>query len=405
VIEKEKMKPEFFKKKLKNGLTVIFEKRNLPVVSVSASVRFGSIFETEKNKGISHLMEHLMFKGTKKRSQQEIAGEVEKKGGILNAFTSEEVTSYWNKLPSKYLQTAIEIPSDLIVNPQFDPVEFEKEKNVVIEEIKMYRDNPSYHVNDKIKEMLYEKPFGMSIAGNEEIVRNLGREEAIKLFNSVYTSDSMILAVVGDADFDYVCKLGDKLFPTKTRKLAEFIPVKKNAEMTEERKGIDQSHFVFGFHVPVLGNREKYDYEVAGAWLFGGMSSRLFQEVREKRGLAYSIKGDFDLGKNYGYCMISAGTLKEKIKEIKEIILKEIKDLKNLGKKDFDECREQLIGSRKLAEEDSSNVMNSLMMEEISGKAEEYYRYEERINSVKLEDVRKLAKLKAFSSFSLIPKI
>lgn len=394
----------FYKKKLKSGLTILFEKRDLPVVSVSASVKYGSAFESEKNKGVSHFIEHLMFKGTKTKSQEEIAKEIEKKGGILNAFTSEEVTSYWNKLPSKHLGSGIKIASDLILNPKFDAIGFEKEKNVIIEEIKMYHDIPTYYVQDKIKALLFEKPFGMSIAGKEEIIRKLTRQEVIKLFKSVYTVDSMILSVVGDADFGEICEQAEKIYPATRRKLIQHNPIKKNSKLTEKRAGIDQAHFVFGFHAPNLSDIKRYDYEIAGAYLFKGMSSRLFQEIREKRGLAYSVRGEIDMGKNYGFGIIYAGTLKEKIKEIKEIILREIKALEKLDRKDFDECKEQLIGMKNIDEEDSSNVMNALMIEEAAGNAEEYYRYEERINAIKLEDVRSLSKLKAYSSFSLVPK-
>ena len=398
------MKPQFYKKRLKNGLTVLFEKRNLPVVSVSSSIKFGSAFENEKNKGIAHFIEHLMFKGTKNRNQEEIAREIEKKGGILNAYTSEELTSYWNKLPSKHLSSGIQISSDLILNPKFDATEFEKEKNVIIEEIKMYHDNPAFYVPDKIKYLLYKKPFGMSIAGTEKIVRNISREEAVNLFDSVYTTDSMILCVVGDADFEEICEFGEKLFPQRKRRLIEYNPVKINSELVEKREGIDQAHFIFGFHTPFFGDIRKYCYELGAAYLFEGMSSRLFQEIREKRGLAYAVKGNFDLGGNYGYCTIYVGTLTKKISEIKKIILKEIKNLKNLKKIELDECKEQLIGAKKLFQEDSSNVMNALVMEEINGKAEEYYLYDERINSVKLEDVKKISKIKSFSSYCLIPK-
>ncbi|PIN77248.1 hypothetical protein COV15_02785 [Candidatus Woesearchaeota archaeon CG10_big_fil_rev_8_21_14_0_10_34_12] len=395
---------EFYKKKLKNGLTVLFEKRSLPVVSISASVNMGAAFENEKNKGMSHFMEHLMFKGTNSRSQEEIAREIEKKGGVLNAYTSEEITSYWNKLPSRHIFTGISIASDLILNPKFDAVEFEKEKKVIVEEIKMYHDSPGRHVYDKIKEMLYKKPFGMSIAGTEQIINGMTRQGIVDSFESIYTSDSMVLAVVGDADFDEICRQAEKIYPKKTRKILEHNPIKQNSQQTEKRSGIDQAHFIFGFHAPALKDKQRYTYEVAGAYLFGGMSSRLFQEIREKRGLAYAVKGDLDLGKEYGYSAIYVGTMPDKIKKIKDIILKEIRELKNLNQLEFNECKEQLIGERKVVEEDSSSAMNMLLVEEFAGNAEEHYKYEERIKAVKLSNVKNISKLKAYSTFSLIPK-
>ncbi|MBU3912690.1 MAG: insulinase family protein [Nanoarchaeota archaeon] len=395
---------EFFKKKLNNGLTVLFEPRKLDVVSVSASVNWGAAFEPGHSKGISHFIEHLMFKGTKTRDQEEIAREIEKKGGILNAYTSEEVTSYWCKLPSKHVSSGIEIASDLILNPRFDSEEFEKEKQVIIEEIKMYHDNPRYYVMDKIKGLLYKKPFGMSIAGKAEIVRGLTMERVIDLFKSKYTSDSMILSVVGNADFDEICKKAEKIFPKTQRKIIEHAPVRMNSQESESRAGIDQTHFVFGFHAPSLKDRERYAYEVMAAYLFAGMSSRLWQEIREKRGLVYSINGDFDLGSRYGYCAIYAGTRKEKVREIKQIILEEIKKLKEVSARDIEECKEQVIGVKKIAEEDSSSAMNSIMLEEVAGGAEEYYKHEENIIGVGPDEIRKLACLKNYSSFALVPK-
>tara|TARA_Y100000310_G_scaffold284191_1_gene306819 strand:- start:62 stop:511 length:450 start_codon:yes stop_codon:yes gene_type:complete len=147
----------------------------------------------------------------------------------------------------------------------------------------------------------------------------------------------------------------------------------------------------------------RYSIEILDTILGKGMSSRLFREIREKRGLAYAVKGFLEQDKNYGYEMIYVGTTKDKVKKVKELILQEIKKMQSLEKKDFDETKEQLIGLRKVASENSEAVMTSLILEENAGKAEEYYNYEERIKNVKLNDVRKLAKLKAYSFVALLP--
>jgi len=144
---------EFHRKKLDSGVTVIFEKRKTPVVSVASSVKFGAQYETEDIKGISHFIEHLVFKGTKKRSVSQIAQEVESKGGIINAFTGEEITCYWNKVPNKHFSLGADISRDLVLNPVFEKTALERERKVILEEIKMYHDNPSTHVLEKIKEM------------------------------------------------------------------------------------------------------------------------------------------------------------------------------------------------------------------------------------------------------------
>ena len=192
-------KVEFYRKQLDSGLTVLFEKRKIPVVAVSSSVRFGAQYETEKIKGISHFIEHLVFKGTKNRKVEEIPREIELKGGVLNAFTGEEITCYWNKLPSKHFILGADISRDLVLNPLFEKEPLERERKVILEEIKMYNDNPTSFVLEKIKEMLYEKPFNMSIAGTAETVKGLSRDDVAKLHKSIYASNNMIFSVVGGA--------------------------------------------------------------------------------------------------------------------------------------------------------------------------------------------------------------
>ncbi len=398
------MKPEFYKKKLDNGLTVLFEKRKLPVVTVSTAIRFGAEYESAELKGISHFIEHLVFKGTKKRNVKQISEEVEKKGGIINAFTSEEITSYWNKLPSKYLSTGIDLSSDLVLNPLFERDALERERKVILEEIKMYHDNPQFYVFEKIKELLFEKPFGMHITGTSETMTSITRQDILKIFNSVYSTDRMILTVIGKADFKEICELGNKIFPKTNNTLKESVPVRKNAESIEKRKGIDQANLILGFHFPTLKDKYRYSAEIFDVILGKGMSSRLFQEIREKRGLAYSIKGFLEQDKNYGYELIYAGTTKDQVKKVKELILKEIKEMQKLELRDLNEAKEQLIGLRDVGDEDGMQAMMNLILEENAGNAEEYYKYEERINSVKLQDVRNLAKLKSYSFVALVPE-
>src|SRR3989338_11507456 len=204
--------PEFFRKKLDNGITVIFEKRQVPVVAIASSVKFGAQYESADIKGISHFLEHLVFKGTKKRTVQEIPKEIESKGGIINAFTGEDITAYWNKLPSKYFELGADISRDLVLNPLFEKKALERERKVILEEIKMFHDNPSTHVFEKIKEMLYQKPFNLSIAGTLDTVSSLSREKVIKLFNSIYSTNNMIFSVVGNTSWDSVLNEAKK-FP------------------------------------------------------------------------------------------------------------------------------------------------------------------------------------------------
>ena len=395
---------EFYRKKLDSGTVVLFEKRKIPVAAVSTSVKFGSEYEQEKIKGISHFIEHLVFKGTKKRTVNQISEDIEKKGGILNAFTSEEITCYWNKLPSKHLFLGIEHCSDLVLNPLFESEALERERKVILEEIKMYHDNPQFYVLEKIKELLYEKPFGMFTAGTHKTMSEITRQQVLGIFNSVYSPNRMILTVVGKADFDEICENAEKIFPKSKKQVIERDLIKINRIECEKRKGIDQAHMVFAFHVPGLQDKRRYAAEVLDTVLAQGMSSRLWREIREKRGLAYAVKGFLEQDKNYGHEIIYVGALKEKIKEIRELILKEFKKVQAIEKKEIEEAKEQLIGLRDIESEDSVRTMTNLITEENAGNAEEYYKYKERIKEVKLKDVQDLAKLKKFSFISLIPE-
>jgi predicted Zn-dependent peptidase len=394
--------PEFYRKKLDNGLTVLFENRSLPVVAVATSVKFGAQHETEDIKGISHFIEHLVFKGTKRRSVTEIPKEVESKGGIINAFTEEYVTSYWNKLPSKYFLLGADITRDLALNPVFENEALERERKVILEEIKMYHDNPTSYILEKLKEMLYEKPFSMSIAGTLKTVSNLPREKVIQIHDSAYSTNNMIFSAVGKANWEEVLEESKK-FPKNFKKIKEIPIICKNGELIEKRKGIDQAHEVLGFHMPKLADKNKYSAEIFDSILGGGMSSRLFQEIREKRGLCYAIKTSLEMSKDYSYEIIYAGTVKEKINEIKELALKEIKRLRELKQSDLSEAKETLIGLRQISKEKCDLTMIELLQEEIGGNAESYYKYEEEISGVDLESVRNLSKLKGYSFVALIP--
>ncbi len=392
----------FYRRKLDNGLIVIFEKRKTPVVAVASSVKFGAQHESEKIKGISHFIEHLVFKGTKNRNVSEIPQEIESKGGIINAFTAEELTSYWNKLPGKYFELGADISRDLILNPLFEKKALERERKVILEEIKMYHDNPGTHVMEKIKEMLYEKPFNMSIAGTLKSVAGLSRENVIELFNSIYSTNNMIFSVVGNTSWEKVLFQARK-FPKINKTIRTLPIILRNGELIEKRKGIDQAHLVFGFHTPKLNDKNRFAAEIFDSILGGGMSSRLFQEVRERKGLCYAIRSHLEQSKDYAYSIIYAGTVKEKVNEIKKIILKEIKNFRVLKKADFDEAKERLIGLRQISKEKCDSTMIELLQEELGGDAKNYYNYETKINKVKLQEVRDLSKLKGYSFVGLVP--
>jgi predicted Zn-dependent peptidase len=401
------MKPKFFRKVLSNGVTVILEKRDLPIVSVVFAIKSGGLHESKENRGISHFIEHMLYKGTKKRNTQQIASEIERNGGELNGFTMESGVGYWCKMPSKHLGVALDVLSDMVKNPLFDKKELEKERKVIFEEIKMYKDNPRMHVLDESQKTLYGGILGVGLAGTVETMSSINRDEMVKIFEKNYASDNMVLCVVGDADFETLCKFVEENFPNKKSDISFEKIVLKNEERIEERKDLDQANLVFGYHAPLAGDKKAYASQVLSTLMAGGMSARLWHEIREKRNLAYGVKGDVSIDKDFSYGIVFVGTMKENVEKVKKIIIEEFKKAsKDLTEKEMNEVKEQIIGNYHISMEDSQSQMVNLLSSEISGSANDFYDFEKNIRAVKIGDVKKLAEKisKEHSFFALVPK-
>ena len=395
---------KFQKKVLANGLTVLFEKRDVDVTTVMLAVRYGSGYDSAEEKGMAHFIEHLCFKGTPTRGTREIVFEIESLGGEINAFTHEEITAYYAKLPSKHLDVAMDVMFDVFFNPIFPEEDVEKEASVICEEIKMHRDNPMRHTLERIQSNLYNEPFGIFAAGRQEVVRRMTRDRLKEKHDEVYVLENSILCVVGNNEFKDIISFAKSLSPnSKIKSLKLKMPkiTLRNIRDDEKREGLEQANVALGFHFPKAGDRGNYAAEVFSAILGQGMSSKLFSEVREKRGLVYGIKSDFDSGRDFGYMVIWAGTDSSKVEEVKKICLEEFSKMKNLTQKELDEAKVQVVGNRKVESEGSSETAVNLVMSEVRGKVEEYYDYEKKINKVTLDDIRKLASKTEFASFSL----
>ena len=314
------MLKNFRREVLKNGMTIVFEKRSVPVVSVAFAVRNGGINEDLSEKGISHFIEHMLYKGTQNRSVKQIAEEIERNGGDLNGFTSETITAYWCKMPSKHLNIALDVLSDMIKNPKLDEKELEKERQVIFEEIKMYHDNPRLHVFDEIQKSLYGGVFEISLAGTFETMNSIGRKKMKTKFDEIYQPNNMILCVVGDCEFEDLINFAEKNFSDKKGKVTKQEISLKNEEKIEERIGIDQANLIFAYHIPLSEDEKSSAAQVLSAVTAEGMSSRLFSEIREKRNLAYAVKGGSEVTKDFAYNFIYVGTKKENVEKVKKLI-------------------------------------------------------------------------------------
>ncbi len=399
-------KPRFHKRVLKNGMTVLYEERKgSGVVSVAFAVRHGGIHETKEEKGISHFIEHMLYKGTKNRTAKQISEDIEKNGGILNGFTEEELTAYWCKMPSNKIAIALDVLSDMILNPLFDEKELNKERQVIFEEMKMRRDMPNVYVIDKTQSLLYTGNLEFDLIGTEKSMNSISRQKILEKFGKVYGSENMILCVVGDSDFKMLCNFCEGKFKKSGFRIEEPKVGLKSGERIDTRKDVHQINMVFAYHCPIAPDTRAYAAQVLATLMAGGMSSRLWQEIREKRNLAYAVKGGYSGGKRYGYTTVFVGTSPGNLDKVKKIINEEFgKISKQLAEKELNQVKEQLIGNSKISREDSQGQMLDLLYNEIWDKAEKSYEYETNIKNVKLEDVKKLSQLKDHSFIALVPE-
>lgn len=404
--------PEFYKIKQKEGPTILFERRDLPVLLVMVAAKIGAAYETINHKGIAHFSEHIVFRGTKTKSAKEISSSIEKVGGILNAFTADEVTAFWAKIPSKHFNTGTDVIFDLVANPALKAKDIEKERNIILSEISRNHDLPQDYLFDKIKELLYAKPFGLPILGFKETVSKF-KKPVFENWHKYYNPENLIISVVGNTNLKDIDEASKNYFIKNFREKKKgskgvnrikkvkipkprIIPLGKNKSIIEKRHGLDQTHLAFGFHSPSLSDKRRYAAEVFNAILGEGMSSHLFQEVREKKGLAYAITSFLEQEKDYGYSVVYAGIEKKNIKKVKEIITKEIKNMAKINSKELEQAKEQKIGNWELSREACDKTATNLIFQEIATKAEDFYDYPKKINDVNLSDVKKLAKIKNY---------
>ena len=283
--------------------------------------------------------------------------------------------------------------------------ELEKERKVIFEEIKMRRDTPRIHVYDMIQSFLYKGTLGQPLIGTQKTMSSINRKKMLESFKRIYQPNNMILCVVGDADFNQLVKFAEKSFKAKKGNVSEFEIKIDNKEKIETRKGIDQANFIFAYHVPLGSDKKCYAAVALNAIMAGGMSSRLFTEIREKRNLAYAIKGHTNINQKFAYNVIYVGTEKKNIEKIKKLILKEFKDVsKNLSEKELKQIKEQLIGNYHISQEDSQNQVVNLLSYELINNSSEFYEFEKNILNVNLKDVKNIAKIKDFSLFALTPE-
>ena len=318
--------------KLKNGLRVITAERpQIESVSLGLWVNTGAALETKEDNGISHFIEHMVFKGTKKRNSLQISEDIENVGGATNAYTSRHFTCFYAKMLKEDLELATDVITDFIMNPTFDAEEMKKEKEVVVQEIKQSVDAPDDLVFDNFQEAAFpNQATGRTILGPIDNVRSFTKERMDAYMKTHYTAENMVAAAVGRVDHDEFVKMVEErmaALPERT----DFADEKQfyHGGAKVDTKDIEQTHLVLGFEGASYLNQDYYKYSVLSTLFGGGMSSRLFQEIREKRGLVYTINSFNQALKNTGIFGIYAGTTPKELNELLPVVATEIKKLVN----------------------------------------------------------------------------
>lgn len=342
----------YFEDRLDNGIKVVMEK--IPIaksVSIGVFVNAGIIKEDKQINGISHFIEHMLFKGTKNRSAIEIAQAIDSIGGQINAYTSTEYTCYYIKVLDKHLPLAIELLSDMITNSLFDEEEINKEKGVVKEEIKMYLDSPEDVTYDLLSEMMFEgTPLSLPILGSYDTVDNLNRETILEFYNKNYLANDMVISIAGNFDYNGTFKLlNDSFRSVPAKNKVEDLSINPNFKQKVDGcyKDIEQLNFCIGMKGIKRDSDDIYPLLIMNNIFGGSMSSRLFQRIREERGLVYSIYSHIASFKDTGIFTIYAGLGREQLIEVVKLIRKNIEDMKKnlITKDELERSKEQLKGN------------------------------------------------------------
>ncbi|MFY9399064.1 MAG: pitrilysin family protein [Desulfomonilia bacterium] len=357
---------------LDNGVRILSARvPGVRSVSLGVWVGVGSRHDPPSCAGIAHFTEHMLFKGTRKRSALQIAKEIDALGGVLNAQTAKEYTVYYTRVLDEHLDKAADILFDLFLNAELDPGELEKEKNVVFQEIRMTEDTPDDHVTDLFAEAFFPtSPLGVPILGTSASVGSFTREQVAEFISSFYTPSSIVIAAVGNLDHDELVVLVKPRFevlPAGAEARLEAGAVSGNGGIKVFTKDIEQVHITLGTTGASMLDERRWSYIVLNTMLGGSMSSLLFQEAREKLGLVYSIYSYLSSYRDCGVLAVYAGTTPDCLDRTMEVIMAQMARIRegDFGGILLDDVKEQVKGNLLLARESTTHRMSSLAKNEM----------------------------------------
>ncbi len=355
-----------------NGLTILTEEMpNLRSVSLGVWLKQGSRHESPDENGISHFIEHLLFKGTLSRSAADIARTIDSIGGQCDAFTSREYTCFYARVLDENLPVAVDLLSDIVLHPRFDTEHIEKERNVIFEEIKMVEDSPNELVYDLFHGGFWKShPLGRPIQGTVDSVTALDQAALTRFFSDSYHPENLVIAAAGNLSHERFSDLAHRAFdsmPPSPRRRPITPPDAHAGIITREKKDLEQLHLCLGVAAHRQGHESRYAGHVMNTMLGGTMSSRLFQGIREQRGLAYTVFSSLSSFADTGYLTIYAATRPEGAHEVIEQICLELSRLKDtpIDEQELAAAKTHLKGSLMLSLESSASRMSNLARQDI----------------------------------------
>ena len=392
---------------LDNGITLLFEKNASKSVAVEVMFRFGSNFESKPMAGIAHFLEHMLFEGTKKRkNSRDIANEIEKYGGEFNAYTTGDRTAFFIRIISKRFEIALDILSDMAANPLFGKKIIEKEKQVVLKEINMVNDDPRAYQWILFQKTLFDDhPAKNPTYGSIETVKKFDAMHISHYYRTHYLPNNMIISVVGNVENarEKVIKYFISLKPGKivTRKKVEERLQTKLKKYVEKKKTFN-SYMVLGYKTVPRLHEDSYALDVISAVLGRGQSGWMFDEIRNKRGLAYQVGINNEQESDYGMLAVYAGLDMSNIEKAKGIMLQQFRKLEKLGNTDLEEAKTYIEGNHALQTEDNFHHADNLAFWETIKDAKLAESYLRNIRKVKIQDVRRVAKKYLNEKYTLV---
>jgi predicted Zn-dependent peptidase len=384
---------------LPNGLTVITEEmQHIRSISVGIWVKTGSRDEDPEWNGISHFIEHMVFKGTKHRSAEDIARQVDSIGGNMDAFTAKECICFNVKVLDEHLPIAMDVLSDLVLNPVFDVKDIGRERGVILEEIKMDEDNPDYLVHEIFTQNFWkDHPLGKPILGTKETVRTFEQQVVFDSYQRRFNPGNLIIAAAGNINHQRFVDLVTKHFQhmqAGTNGFHSHPPKVVPRIIMRNKKSLEQVQICIGVPCHPIAHEKRYASYILNTVLGGGMSSRLFQNIRERQGLVYAIYSDLNPYRDTGCLGVYAGTSRTSAGRVVESIIAEFRNLKSgpVPQEELRRCKDQLKGSLMLSLESSTARMSNLARQEMY--FERFYDLDElieRIESVTADDLQNLA--------------